>query len=240
MSTLLVATNNPSKLLELKAILLEDSSLNEEKFSLLSARDLALQSPIEDAESFYGNAKLKALAAYRETGLPSLADDSGLVVPALGGRPGIHSARFAGPKANDAENTHALLQAMKDIPEEERLAYYHATIVLVFSQSQSLAASHEGLCFEQLDETTQALSISGNAPGRILFAPRGEGGFGYDPVMLAPDLETPLPLEAKTAPSFSTLSYAELSPGQKNQLSHRGKALRAMAPFLRRFLKPQD
>lgn len=160
---------------------------------------------VEDAEetglTFVENALLKARHAARATGLPALADDSGLCVDALGGAPGLYSARYAGAHCNAAANIAKLLDALKDVPAPQRSAHFHAVIVLL-----------------RHAEDPQPIIAEGRWPGLILGAPRGDGGFGYDPVFLDP---------------ASGGSAAELDAATKNAVSHRGRALAALrAPLL--------
>lgn len=154
----------------------------------------------ETADTFAGNAAIKARGARNITGLPALADDSGLVVDALGGAPGVYSARYAGGHGDDEANNRLLLANLEGVPEERRTARFVAAIVLALPDGREFTA--EGTC-----------------EGRIGWAPKGEGGFGYDPLfILAGDRRT----------------TAELPREEKNRISHRGKALQAMAPVLQR------
>ena len=159
---------------------------------------------VEDAEetglSFVENAILKARHACQHTGLPSLADDSGLAVDALDGAPGIYSARYAGKAASDDANIQALLQALHKTPEAERSARF--ICVLVFMQ--------------HADDPTPVI-CQGEWEGRILSAPAGEGGFGYDPIFYVPERDC---------------SAAQLSAHDKQLLSHRGKALAQLRRLL--------
>ena len=152
----------------------------------------------EDADSFAGNAAKKALHYSRFVPGLVLADDSGLEVDALGGAPGIYSARFAGPDATDAENNARLLEQMKDVPTDRRTGRF--VCVLAVAREGELLAQFRGV-----------------AEGLILDAPRGAAGFGYDPLFFDPAL-------GKT--------FAELSPEEKLQRSHRGQALRALLEWL--------
>src|SRR5690606_25090059 len=136
---------------------------------------------------------LKARHAARATGLPALADDSGLCVDALGGAPGLYSARYAGPHGDAAANIARLLRELDDVADDKRGARFHCALVLL---------RHAG--------DPQPIIAEGSWAGRILRAPRGSGGFGYDPVFLDPE-------NARTA--------AELDPAIKNTISHRGRAL---------------
>ncbi|MBT8123041.1 MAG: XTP/dITP diphosphatase [Gammaproteobacteria bacterium] len=161
---------------------------------------------VEDAEetglTFVENAILKARNAARHTGLPAIADDSGLEVDALNGAPGIYSARYAGPGASDQANLEKLLADLRDIPETDRTARFQC--VLVYMRHTN-------------DPTP--LICQGTWEGRILTAPRGDNGFGYDPVFFVPTHDC---------------SSAELPADVKNSLSHRGQALRQLADALKR------
>ncbi len=154
----------------------------------------------ETGTSFEENARIKARAVCRATGLAALADDSGLAVEALDGAPGIYSARFAGEAHDDAANNAKLLRLLEQVPDGARGARFHCAIAIVLPDGREFAA--EGTC-----------------PGSILRAPRGEGGFGYDPLFFVPEL-------GKT--------FAELSMEEKNRVSHRGRANRQAVEILRR------
>ncbi len=168
---------------------------------LTSLGELNLPSPEETGESFLANATLKARHAVDSSGLPALADDSGLEVDALGGAPGIFSARYAGAAADDAANNAKLMRELSGVPLQRRRARYRC--VLVF-----------------LDTAPGAVPLvaTGEWRGVILDAPRGRHGFGYDPYFWVPELN-------RTA--------AELEPAEKNRLSHRGAAVRALRAALR-------
>jgi XTP/dITP diphosphohydrolase len=152
----------------------------------------------EDAPTFAGNAEKKARAALARTGLPSLADDSGLEVDALDGAPGVLSARYAGPAQDDAANNRKLAAALDGVPDAQRTARFRCA-----------------LCFIDLDGT--CIVREGTVEGSILHAPRGAGGFGYDPLFLV-------------AGTASTM--AELTAEQKNRISHRARAMAAMVEAL--------
>ena len=156
---ILLATNNPHKTYEIRTI------LETMKIEVLSIDDISGDPPrvMEDGDNFAANAVKKALAVARWAGMPALADDSGLVVPALGGEPGVHSSRYAGEDGNSDANMALLLEKMKDVPEEERLAHFVCVLVL---------AAPDG-------RTWQA---GGRVDGLITFEKRGKHGFGYDPV----------------------------------------------------------
>lgn len=189
-----IATGNPGKLIELRT-LLEPAGL-----TLIAQSDLGVESPPETGATFLENALIKARHAANQTGLAAIADDSGLVVDALEGAPGIHSARYAGPQARDADNVAKLLDAMRNLPATERHAHFYCVIVALRSATDPAPAVAQG-----------------RWPGRIALAPVGEAGFGYDPVFFDPAL-------GKTA--------AELAREEKNRISHRGRALAALASEL--------
>jgi XTP/dITP diphosphohydrolase len=189
-----IATANPGKLREFQA-LLEDLP-----FELAAQSALGVQSVEETGSTFLANALLKARHASAVTGAAAIADDSGLEVDALGGAPGIRSARFAGENADDAANNAKLLRALEGLPLAQRRARYRCALVFVDGP---------------LDPAP--LEAQGVWEGFILDAPRGSGGFGYDPYFWLPEL-------AATA--------AELAPDDKNRRSHRGQALRALRELL--------
>ncbi len=184
---LVIASNNKGKIAELTELL---SPLG---MTPVAQGDLGVNEAEEPAVTFVENAILKARHAARETGLPALADDSGLAVDALGGRPGVRSARFAGADATDQDNVNALLDAMADVPDDQRNAQFHCVLVYL----------------RHTDDPTPII-CHGRWPGSILRSPRGSGGFGYDPVFLAPE---------------HGCSAAELSRSEKSSISHRGRAL---------------
>jgi XTP/dITP diphosphohydrolase len=161
-----LASDNPGKLRELRA-LLEPAGLE-----LLPQSALGIESPPETGQSFRENALLKARHAASESGYWALADDSGLEVDALGGRPGIYSARFAGPGASDARNLEKLLESLREVPDDGRRARYRCSIALVRGPDDPMPVVAEGTW-----------------EGRIDRFPRGTGGFGYDPVFVPAGLE---------------------------------------------------
>ncbi|MGX8699789.1 RdgB/HAM1 family non-canonical purine NTP pyrophosphatase [Caproiciproducens sp.] len=183
-----MATHNQKKLQELERIL---TPLHIS----VSAPDLPEVE--ETGTTFAENAFLKADSACRETGLPAVADDSGLMVDALGGAPGVYSARYAGEGATDLDRIHKLLDAVKDVPQEKRAAKFVSAICCVFPDGDRVTAQ-------------------GECAGTIAFAPEGEGGFGYDPIFLV-----------------NGKSFARLTAEEKDEISHRGRALRAFAEKLR-------
>ncbi len=187
---LVIATGNRGKLAELRA-LLADSGIE-----VRSQADFAVPEVAETGLSFVENAILKARHAAARTGLPALADDSGLEVDALAGEPGVHSARYAGEPADDAANNRKLLEALVDVPEARRTARFHCVLALLRHPADPVP-----------------LICAGRWEGRILQAPAGQNGFGYDPLFL---------VEAEGC------SAAELPRELKNRLSHRAQALRQL------------
>lgn len=187
MKKILVATKNPGKFREIKGFL-EDTGIEILGLDAFPG----VQVPEEDGETYLENALKKAKAVAGQTGLMTLADDSGLEVEVLGGKPGVHSARFAGPSASDEENNRKLLHMLKGVPLERRKATFRCILVLVAPQGGLLEVAE------------------GVVEGLILPTPRGEMGFGYDPLFLIPELGKTL---------------AELPLEVKNSISHRGRAL---------------
>jgi XTP/dITP diphosphohydrolase len=185
---IVLATNNPKKRTELERIL---DGLDVE---LVPMGELGLPSPVEDGDTFEANALLKARAAAAATGLPALADDSGLVVDALGGEPGVRSARWAGTDGDDAANNAKLVRLLADVPQDRRQARFVAVAALVTP-----------------DGTEH--TVRGTMEGRVRDRPSGDGGFGYDPYFVAEGHDR---------------SNAELAPQEKDAISHRGAAFRAM------------
>ena len=185
-----LATANAGKLRELSALLAPHG------LTLLRQTDLGVDSPEETGTTFEANALLKARHAARITGLPSIADDSGIEVDALDGRPGVYSARYAGPDASDEANLNLLLHEMRDVPDGRRGARYRCVIAMLRSA-----------------DDPAPLLARGSWEGKILRVPRGSGGFGYDPVFL---------------PVGSPLTAAEMASADKNAVSHRALALKAL------------
>lgn len=207
MIEIVLASGNEGKLRELERL------FDEPRLRLLNMKAL-VPSGFEVEETgatFEENAWLKALEVCRVTGKPSLADDSGIEVDALGGRPGVYSARYAGTSADDEANNRLLLSELGDTPLERRTARFRC--VLAFAAPAS--------------EGPEKVAISsGTIEGRILFAPRGENGFGYDPLF-----------EPERWPGKT---IAEISPKQKDQISHRAQAAWGMAPLLKKWLRDGD
>ena len=190
---LLLATNNQAKVREYKSIL---SGL---PYELVTLAELGITTTVDEVgESLEENARLKATSLAAESQLLTLADDSGLEVDALGGEPGRLSARYAGENASDRERIDYLLARLSDVPWEKRTARFRCIIAL---------ATPDG----------KVVFCSGECQGLVTFAPKGEHGFGYDPVFYLPELDK---------------TMAELPLAQKNQVSHRGQAARQVYQVL--------
>ncbi len=194
---IVVASNNRGKLEELRALL-------PAGLDLLTLSDVGLESPEETGDSFEANALIKARAA-AAYGDAALADDSGLVVDALDGRPGVWSSRFAGPDASDDDNNALLLAKLRDVSDERRTARFVSVVALVTSDGREFTAE-------------------GSVEGRIGHRGRGTCGFGYDPLLILND---------SNAVEFVGRTMAELSLDQKNRISHRARAYRALLAELR-------
>jgi len=194
MNKIVLASSNPGKVREINQLLagLDLRVVPQSEFGVPDAEETGL--------TFVENAILKARNAAEHTGLPAIADDSGIEVDALNGAPGIYSARYAGPGASDQANLEKLLAALEDTPDGERTARFQCLMVYV---------RHAG--------NPTPIICQGTWEGSILRAPRGENGFGYDPVFFVPT---------------HGCSSAELEPEVKNGLSHRGQALRQLAAAL--------
>ncbi len=194
MPRLLLATTNPGKIRELRDLLAGCG------WEILTPLDMGLTLHVEETGQTYAeNARLKAEAYARASGLVALADDSGLEVDALGGAPGLHSARYAGQDTTHADKMEALLAELRDVPDERRTARFRAVIVIATPDGRTFQA--EGVC-----------------EGRIARAPRGAGGFGYDPIFLI---------------AGGSRTMAELTAEEKNRVSHRARAAAAACAMLR-------
>jgi non-canonical purine NTP pyrophosphatase, rdgB/HAM1 family len=200
MRRFVLATRNAHKVEEMRVLL---ADVPVELVGMDAYPDVPM--PEETGETFAENARLKAAGIARATGEWALADDSGISIDALGGRPGVYSARWAGPGSGAKEWIAKTLDELTNIPDERRTARYVCVLTL---------AAPDG---------TIAAEAEGTMEGRIAHAPRGAGGFGYDPIFLVE------PEYAQTA--------AELSPEEKNARSHRGNAARALVPKLRRLVE---
>ncbi len=204
---MILASRNPGKAKELLRLFAEPR-IELEPMSRHVPDDFEVE---ETEATFEGNAWLKALALCEKTGLPSLADDSGLEVDALAGRPGVYSARFAGKGATDQDNNALLLEQLKDVPPQERSARFRC--VLVFAVPSTSGPRKVG-------------AAHGAVEGTIVTTPRGRHGFGYDP--LFEPLETP------------GTTTAEMPPEQKDRLSHRARAAQKLAPLVSRWIEGPD
>ena len=193
--TVVVATGNAHKLTEIEAILGASPAMAGVRFVALG--DLGdYPDPVEDGETFFDNALIKARAALDETGLAmAVADDSGLMVDALDGAPGIFSARWAGEHGNDDANNTKLLEEMANVPDEKRTARFHSSVVLVTRD----------------EDGEEVLAGEGDCEGVVAHDCRGTNGFGYDPLFDLADIPGK--------------RMAELEPEEKNAISHRRRAL---------------
>ncbi len=183
---LVLATHNPGKVMEIADLLAPFGA------DLVSAGELGLPEPEETGTTFIANAELKALASSEGSGIPALADDSGLVVPALGGDPGIYSARWAGPSKN-------FQSAMREVEdrlrgEKDRTAHFVSALTLAWPDGHTV-------------------SVEGTVQGEITWPPRGDRGFGYDPVFVAVGYD---------------ITFGEMDPVEKHQISHRSEAFRKL------------
>ena len=201
MLQILAATTNKHKIQEFQAML--DATVDAGRVAILSPDTIpGFPELVENGTTFEENAYLKAAAVTKATGEPAIADDSGLEVDALGGEPGVHSARYTGNhEDSDEDRNNLVLKKLGDLPLEKRTARFVSAICCTFPNGDVLRAR-------------------GTIEGRILFAPRGENGFGYDPLFL---------------PDGYDKTTAELSPEEKNAISHRGNALRIFKEELRNY-----
>ncbi|MFV2102848.1 RdgB/HAM1 family non-canonical purine NTP pyrophosphatase [Micromonospora sp. LOL_024] len=203
MNKVLLATRNRKKLIELQRIV--DAALGAHRVALIGLDDVEAYPELPETGLTFGeNALIKAREGCRRTGLPTIADDSGLAVDALNGMPGVFSARWAGRHGADQANLQLVLDQVGDVPDEHRGASFVCTVALV------LPGGKEHL-------------VDGRQAGRLLRAPRGDGGFGYDPIFLGDGQDR---------------TNAELKPEEKDAISHRGKALRELAALVAKVLPP--
>lgn len=199
--TVLLASRNAKKLDEMQRIL--GAALPD--LTVLGLDDVVeYAEPVEDQPDFEGNALLKARVGHRATGLPTVADDSGLCVDALNGMPGVLSARWSGQPRSDDRNNLLLLDQLADVPDERRGAEFRCAVAFVYSDPAGAVVEHV---------------VEGAMHGRIIRERRGEGGFGYD-VVFVPDEQD------------GALTSAEMTAGEKDLISHRGKSLRKVAPIV--------
>ena len=196
-----IATKNKKKLEELERILaplgIQAKTADQLGFELEEVE--------ETGTTFEENAALKAFAACRLTGYPAVADDSGLMVDALDGAPGVYSARYGGEGASDRDRYEKLLKNMESVPEGQRGAKFVSAVCCAFPDGKSL-------------------TVRGECPGKIAFAPAGEGGCGYDPVVLVENGK----------------SFGQLTKEEKDAVSHRGNALRTLSRELPEFLEKEE
>lgn len=194
---IVVATNNEDKLNEIKML------LNNLKLNILSRNDFVDFPEMEETgDSLKANALLKARGTFQATGLPSIADDTGLEVSELNGAPGVYSSRYAGTSASYEDNVRKLLNEMENVPIERRGAQFRCAIAFVDGE-------HE-------------FTIEDVCKGIIIHSPQGKDGFGYDPIFFVPEYGK---------------SFAEMSPELKNNISHRGKALTKIKPYLSEYFE---
>ena len=194
-----LASRNAKKLAEMQRILAEQAP----SVVVLGLDDApAYDEPVEDQPTFAGNALLKARAAVAATGLPSMADDSGLCVDALNGMPGVLSARWSGKPKDDDRNNQLLLDQLEDIPNNRRSAHFTCAVAFAYPVGAGGVEDH---------------LVEGRMDGRIIREVRGSGGFGYDVLFCADGYD---------------VTTAELSVADKDAISHRGKALREIAPLV--------
>ncbi|MCN0154199.1 RdgB/HAM1 family non-canonical purine NTP pyrophosphatase [Salinispora arenicola] len=203
MNKVLLATRNRKKLVELQRIL--DGALGAHRIALIGLDDVEAYPELPETGLTFGeNALIKAREGCRRTGLPTVADDSGLAVEALNGMPGVFSARWAGRHGDDNANLQLVLDQIADLPDEHRGASFVCMVALV------LPGGKEHL-------------VDGRQPGQLLREPRGDGGFGYDPIFRGDGQDR---------------TNAELTPTEKDAISHRGKALRELAKLIAKVLPP--
>jgi XTP/dITP diphosphohydrolase len=194
-----LASRNAKKLAEMQRILAE----HVPDVQVLGLDDVtAYDEPAETEPTFEGNALIKARVAVEATGLPSLADDSGLCVDALNGMPGVLSARWAGTKKDDRANNELLLEQLADVPDERRGAHFTCAVAFAYPAGAGGVVEHV---------------VHGTMPGRVIREMRGSGGFGYDVLFCADGHD---------------VTSAELPPDEKDAISHRGQALREIAPLV--------
>lgn len=194
MTQVFLASRNAKKIEEMRRMLAD----RVPGLEVLGLDDVtAYDEPVEDQPTFEGNALLKARAGLAATGLPSVADDSGLCVDALNGMPGVLSARWSGPPKSDERNNRLLLDQLADVPDDRRGAHFTSAVAFCHADGTEVV-------------------VEDRMPGRVIRETRGSGGFGYDVLFVADD-----------RPGLTT---AELDPADKDAISHRGRALRAIAP----------
>ena len=205
----LAATNNAGKLKELRRI------LERMGHTVVSPKELGMTlDPDETGATFAENARIKAEAFCQASGLPTVADDSGLCVEALGGAPGVYSARYCGRHGDDPANNRKLLQNLANVPEGARGAKFVSAVCVLLPGGRQL-------------------TVLGECPGRVGFVRAGTNGFGYDPLFIPDRVGLP---DGSTAPNAQGRTYAQLADGEKDAISHRGRAMAAMAEALPQIL----
>lgn len=203
------ASNNAGKLKELRRIL---ERMGHEVKSL---RDLGIDlDPEETGTTFAENARIKAEAFCQASGLPTVADDSGLCVDALNGAPGVYSARYAGHHGDDAANNAKLLHEMHDVPADKRAARFVSAVCFLLPDGRELL-------------------VEGECPGTVAFTETGTNGFGYDPLFVPDRVGLP---DGTTTENTARRSYAELADAEKDAISHRGRAMEKLGAELPAFL----
>lgn len=241
---ILLATTNPHKLDEINAVFAADAWGRAVRWRLLDevSRSLGvtIDEPVEDQDTFEGNAILKARHYADATGMVCVADDSGLEVDALGGRPGIHSARYSGVQGGrevvDPANNRKLLEELADISMGERTARFVCAMALAFPGVKENVShgSIAAFCVSPLSQSSGGIVVRGSVEGRILLPTeaddaqhpergRGSNGFGYDPLFVLSD----------NHPDHAGMTTAQLTADQKNAISHRGHAARLLLDELR-------
>lgn len=219
---LVVATHNEGKLVEIKRILAEQLNQLADMFELITAGSLGLPDPVETGVTFEQNALLKARDVASRTGLPAIADDSGIIVDILGAAPGILSARWSGVHGDDKANNALLLKQLSDIPDRFLTARFRCASALAIPDACSEVPEGSVMLHTHGFETVRM----GEMIGHLLREERGTNGFGYDPIFV-PD-EQPI----RNGVQMEGLTSAELTQEEKNSISHRGHALRALLPEL--------
>ena len=198
MSELVLATRNKGKIVEVQRLV----SVYAPHIKLRSVAEFNLDDVEETGSTFEENALLKAETIARQTGLPSLADDSGIAIDALGGAPGVYSARWSGTHGDDAANIEKVLRELKEVPDHKRGAQFVCVIALALPDGRSM-------------------TVRGEVAGVVRHEPVGEYGFGYDPIF---------------QPIGFSVTTAQMDPETKDSISHRGKALREIAPKIGPFI----
>ena len=206
---LVLASKNEKKLAEMNAIL---SELGVEVCSEAQAGvDVDVE---ETGTTFEENSLLKARAVMEASGLPAIADDSGLCVDALNGAPGVYSARYAGEHGNDAANNEKLMAEMQNVPVGQRAAKFVSAVCLILPDGRELV-------------------VTGECPGSVALTPAGDNGFGYDPLFIPDAVGLP---GGGTVPNTAHRTYAELADAEKDAISHRGRAMEKLEAELAAFL----